>query len=883
MHSIAAAGQTSVSLYFLGVTTSTGAARTDIVYNTAGLALSYTRERAAEVVALVGSGTPPVSLAAVTTAWTQWGFIHVGGGLYRVDFPNLAFATPGARFVITRVYGPADTTFVPVTMGDMNAVKVQDIVQTGGDVFAKLTTIEGYVDTETSAAAIRAALGMAAANLDTQLSTIAGYVDTETTAAAIRAAIGLGAANLDAQLSTITSSVSAAAIRAAIGLGSANLDATLSTIAGYVDTETSATAIRAAIGLAAANLDAQLASIGSGGGGGGMTAADIRAAIGLAAPNLDTQLNTIAGYVDTETSAVAIRAAIGLASANIDAQFAALGSGSMTAAGIRSAIGMAAANMDTQLAAMPVNVRTAIGMAAANLDNQLSLIPTSVRDVSLAGSSAGSMGERIVQTASFVDTEITAIQNAIAALNNLSAAGVRAAIGLSSANLDVQLAAMPIGVRDVSLAGVTAGSMGERIVQTASYVDTEIAAIQTAIAALNNLSPAGVRAAIGLSSANLDAQLSGMPVAVRDVPVAGTAAGSLGEKVVQTAGFVDTEITALQNSVNAIPAAVRDVTLVGAAAGSLGERVVQTSSYVDTEIAAIQAAIAALNNLSAAGVRAAVGMAAANLDAQLAALPAGVRDVPINASAVGSVGERIVQTAGYVDTEVAALQTAVAAVQSAIAALNNLSAAGVRAAVGMASANLDTQLAGMPAGVRDVSIASAAVGSLGEKIIQTAGYVDTEMGALTSAVSGIPLAVRDVAIAGAAPGSLGEKILQTAGFVDTEITAIQNAIAALNNLDAAGVRAAIGLAAANLDAQLNALPTGPENADALLARHYMGGSDGTSGAKDRVSDTLVSGLMRYTLNPSTKELVIYHADGSIYRQETIVDNINLGTVVQVGH
>lgn len=47
-------------------------------------------------------------------------------------------------------------------------------------------------------------------------------------------------------------------------------------------------------------------------------------------------------------------------------------------------------------------------------------------------------------------------------------------------------------------------------------------------------------------------------------------------------------------------------------------------------------------------------------------------------------------------------------------------------------------------------------------------------------------------------------------------TAIQNAIAALHNLDAAGVRTAVGLAAANLDAQLDAIPTGPENAAAYL-------------------------------------------------------------------
>ena len=44
------------------------------------------------------------------------------------------------------------------------------------------------------------------------------------------------------------------------------------------------------------------------------------------------------------------------------------------------------------------------------------------------------------------------------------------------------------------------------------------------------------------------------------------------------------------------------------------------------------------------------------------------------------------------------------------------------------------------------------------------------------------------------------------------------AIAALNNLSQANIRTAVGLASANLDTQLDALPTANENADALLDR-----------------------------------------------------------------
>ncbi len=147
-----------------------------------------------------------------------------------------------------------------------------------------------------TAAGVRSAVGLAAANLDTQLSAIAGYIDsevgtivTQTSAASIRSAVGLASANLDTQLGaiagyidaevgTLVTQTSAAAIRTAVGLASANLDTQLSAIAGYIDTEvgtlvtqTNADSIRAAVGLAAANLDTQLAGLSGGAGGGGVT------------------------------------------------------------------------------------------------------------------------------------------------------------------------------------------------------------------------------------------------------------------------------------------------------------------------------------------------------------------------------------------------------------------------------------------------------------------------------------------------------------------------------------------------------------------------------------------------------------------------------------
>lgn len=59
--------------------------------------------------------------------------------------------------------------------------------------------------------------------------------------------------------------------------------------------------------------------------------------------------------------------------------------------------------------------------------------------------------------------------------------------------------------------------------------------------------------------------------------------------------------------------------------------------------------------------------------------------------------------------------------------------------------------------------------------------------------------------------------------------------AAGGGLDAAGTRAALGLASANLDTQLGDVPTANENADALLARNVAGGSSSGRTVKESLA------------------------------------------------
>ena len=97
---------------------------------------------------------------------------------------------------------------------------------------------------------------------------------------------------------------------------------------------------------------------------------------------------------------------------------------------------------------------------------------------------------------------ITEIQSG---LSTLTAAGVRTAVGLASANLDTQLDALPTNT------------------ELATALAAADDAVLAAIAALNNLSQANIRTAVGLASANLDTQLDALPTNAELATALGTA------------------------------------------------------------------------------------------------------------------------------------------------------------------------------------------------------------------------------------------------------------------------------------------------------------------------------------------------------------------------
>jgi hypothetical protein len=69
-----------------------GTPNESVAFDTAGLALWYRRAGAAKTT------LTPVTLAALTTAHTDEGFLHIDDGVYRLDLPDAAFAS-GANHV----------------------------------------------------------------------------------------------------------------------------------------------------------------------------------------------------------------------------------------------------------------------------------------------------------------------------------------------------------------------------------------------------------------------------------------------------------------------------------------------------------------------------------------------------------------------------------------------------------------------------------------------------------------------------------------------------------------------------------------------------------------------------------------------------------------
>lgn len=261
------AGSTSVvETVFLQDSASTvGAGKTGLVYNTASLTCYYKRSN--------GTASVSVSLADISTLGTfvSGGFKAIDGtnmpGLYEFHPPNAALAA-GAKWVTFYFQGAAGLVVRPIKVRLMavdpdtaNAPQTGDsypIVSSGthGNAALKtlIDTIDDLIDTEVAAIlADTNELQTDWANggrLDLILDARSSQTSVDDLPTNAELATALAAAD-DAVLAAIAAlnNLSQANIRSAVGLASADLDtqiatlataANLATVAGYLDTEIAA-------------------------------------------------------------------------------------------------------------------------------------------------------------------------------------------------------------------------------------------------------------------------------------------------------------------------------------------------------------------------------------------------------------------------------------------------------------------------------------------------------------------------------------------------------------------------------------------------------------------------------------------------------------------
>jgi hypothetical protein len=130
------AASTDVSVLLRFVDSTTGAEETGIAYNTAGLDLKYWRPGAAV------TSITEVTLAAVSSAHSDGGVIHIGAGIARVDLPDAACAA-GVPYCL--VFGTCTGMIVSSLLIDLTIQNAAD-VQSGLATSTALQTVDDNVD-----------------------------------------------------------------------------------------------------------------------------------------------------------------------------------------------------------------------------------------------------------------------------------------------------------------------------------------------------------------------------------------------------------------------------------------------------------------------------------------------------------------------------------------------------------------------------------------------------------------------------------------------------------------------------------------------------------------------------------------------------------------
>ena len=295
--------------------------------------------------------------------------------------------------------------------------------------------------------------------------------------------------------------------------------------------------------------------------------------------------------------------------------------------------------------------------------------------------------------------------------------------------LDTEIAAIKAKTDNLPAAPAAVGDIPTAVANAAQVrtnLTTELGRIDAAISSRSTYAGGDTAGVTTLLS-----RIIGTLAAGTHNPQTGDSFAQIGAAGAGLTALGDTRIANLDAAVSSRLAAAGYTAPPSAAANAS-----QVRTELTTELGRIDAAVSSrlatagyTAPLDAAGVRAAIGMAAADLDTQLAALPTAAENADANWDEVLS-GHLTVGTTGK-------------ALSDASAAGTPLDAAGVRAAVGLAAANLDTQLASIPAAASaatwgDTRADYTVVGTFGEVMNGAGDQLAADVAAIKAKTDNLP-------------------------------------------------------------------------------------------------------------------------------------------------
>lgn len=295
--------------------------------------------------------------------------------------------------------------------------------------------------------------------------------------------------------------------------------------------------------------------------------------------------------------------------------------------------------------------------------------------------------------------------------------------------LDTEIAAIKAKTDNLPAAPAAVGDIPTAVANAAQVrtnLTTELGRIDAAISSRSTYAGGDTAGVTTLLS-----RIIGTLAAGTHNPQTGDSFAQIGAAGAGLTALGDTRIANLDAAVSSRLAAAGYTAPPSAAANASQVRTELTTELgrIDAAVSSRLATVGYTAPLDAAGVRAAIGMAAADLDTQLAALPTAAENADANWDEVLS-GHLTVGTTGK-------------ALSDASAAGTPLDAAGVRAAVGLAAANLDTQLASIPAAASaatwgDTRADYTVVGTFGEVMNGAGDQLAADVAAIKAKTDNLP-------------------------------------------------------------------------------------------------------------------------------------------------